>query len=54
MTGDYVIKSIFRKENDVVLKEKEITIESLSTHFETPLSIEILLQGQITDNRWQV
>lgn len=54
MKGDYVIKSIFRKENDVVEKEKEITIESLSTHFETPLTVEILMQGQITDNRWQV
>lgn len=54
MKGDYVIKSIFRKENNVVEKEKEITVELLSEHFETPLSIEILMQGQITDNRWKV
>lgn len=51
--GDYAIKSTFRRETEFVEKEKTITVETISPHFDTPLSINILLQGQKTPNRWQ-
>lgn len=52
--GQYTIRSIFSKDDQEVKKEKQSTIEIISPHLTTPLSAKIVLQGQITDNRWQI
>lgn len=51
--GNYEIKMFLQNDSDLVQKEKEITIDIISPHFTTPLTADILLQGQITDNRWR-
>lgn len=51
--GNYEIKMLLQNDSDLVQKEKEITIDIVSPHFITPLTADILLQGQITDNRWR-
>lgn len=67
LVGDYTIRSIVKKMNDetlpqsqdvgsdveIVQKEKAVTIETISPHFSSTLTAEILFQWQITDNRWQ-
>lgn len=53
LVGDYELKILLQKDADIVQKEKEFTIDSISAHFITPLKINIVLQGQITDNRWR-
>lgn len=51
--GNYGIKILLQKDSDMVQKEKEITIDAVSPHFTSPLMADILLQGQITNNRWR-
>lgn len=51
--GNYEIKMLLQKDSDMVQKIKEITMDFVSPHFATPLTADILLQGQITDNRWR-
>jgi hypothetical protein len=53
LVGNYEIKMLLQKDSDMVQKVKEITIDVVSPHFATPLTADILLQGQITDNRWR-
>lgn len=51
--GDYIVHAILIKDNERVKKEKTVTIETISPHFSSTLTAKILLQWQITDNRWQ-
>ena len=50
--GNFQVRALFQKGEDIVQKEKPLAIEFVSPHFSTPLTSKILLQGQITDNRW--
>jgi endonuclease YncB( thermonuclease family) len=50
--GNFVIRALFEKETEIVQKEKPLAIEFISPHFENALTTKIVLQGQITDNRW--
>jgi hypothetical protein len=51
--GKFSVRSIFKKEEMELQKEKELIIDRTSPHFDSPLSAQIVLQGQKTDNRWR-
>ncbi len=53
IVGEYSVRSVFKQDQETVQKEKELTIDIISPHFTTPLSAKIVLQGQVSDNRWQ-
>jgi hypothetical protein len=60
-TGEYTVRSILKKiydgdwqlQEESVTLEKKIIIESISPHLTEALSAKIVLQGQMSDNRWQ-
>lgn len=51
-TGSYSIKAVFAGADSIVQKEEKLEIAYLSPHFSAPLSVEIILQGPRTDNRF--
>jgi endonuclease YncB( thermonuclease family) len=51
--GKFSVRSIFKKEEMELQKEKELIIDHTSPHFDSPLSVQIVLQGQKTENRWR-
>jgi micrococcal nuclease len=61
IVGEYTVRSILKKlhdadwppEEELVTLEKKVIIEGISPHLTEALSGEIVLQGQMSDNRWQ-
>ncbi|MBP6921665.1 thermonuclease family protein, partial [Candidatus Gracilibacteria bacterium] len=53
IVGEYRVKSLFAQNQETVQKEKRLTVDTISPHLTSPLSGKIVLQGQISDNRWQ-
>lgn len=53
VVGEYRVKSLFAQNQETVQKEKRLTVDTISPHLTSPLSGKIVLQGQISDNRWQ-
>ncbi len=51
--GWYTVKLTLQKENDTIEKVKSFTVDVISQHFSSSLQSSIIVQGQITDNRWR-
>ncbi|MBP7774068.1 thermonuclease family protein [Candidatus Gracilibacteria bacterium] len=51
--GNFVVRAVFKKGEMEIEKEKELIIDFVSPHFQTPLASSIVLQGPKTDNRWR-
>lgn len=48
----YRFEVFFEQDDNRVTIEKNISVEILSTHFDEPFTARIVLQGQMSDNRW--
>jgi len=53
VVGEYRIRIVFTQDQETVQKEKELIVDTISPHLTSPLSAKIVLQGQVSDNRWQ-
>ena len=53
IVGEYSLRSVFKQDQETVKREKELIVDTISPHLTSPLSAKIVLQGQVSDNRWQ-
>ncbi len=53
ITGDFLARVTFTRDENSTVKEKTFTAENISPHFLSLLEWNIILQGTLSKNRWQ-
>lgn len=50
--GEYKFEISLEQEDKKITMQKDFSVEDLSPHFDESFTANIVLQGQMTDNRW--